>query len=155
MIARREDPHPGAPVDLHRHRRTPLPGVHHRPRRPRHRLPRSPLPGPRPRRTSHLRRQRHRAGQPALRHLHHQPRLAAPQPHRLRPARLGPTPHPRPRLRSGRTQTPPLLPPARRRRHHPLRPAPYRQPLALGRPARRRLRPPACPVSSFLAQVRV
>ena len=35
-------------VDLHRHRRAPLPSVHHRPRRPRHRISRSAAPRSRP-----------------------------------------------------------------------------------------------------------
>ena len=44
-IARREEAHP-EPVVVHRYRRSPLSGVHHRPRRSRHRLSRRPLPRP-------------------------------------------------------------------------------------------------------------
>ena len=44
VIVRRERPHPGAQLSLHRPRRPPLPGDPHRPARPRHRRARAPPP---------------------------------------------------------------------------------------------------------------
>ena len=57
VIVRRERPHPGAQLSLHRPRRAPLPGDHHRPARPRPRRPRGAPPRPRARRGPHPRRQ--------------------------------------------------------------------------------------------------
>ena len=53
VIVRRELPHPGAQLSLHRPRRPPLPGHPHRPARHRHRLPGGAPPRPRARRGPH------------------------------------------------------------------------------------------------------
>ncbi len=60
LIVRRERPHPGAQLSLHRPRRLPLPSDPHRPDRPRHRRARVPPPPARARRGPHPRRQGHR-----------------------------------------------------------------------------------------------
>ena len=44
LICRRERPHPGAQLHVHRHGRPSLPVLHHRPARPRHRRARGPAP---------------------------------------------------------------------------------------------------------------
>jgi Transposase DDE domain group 1 len=84
MIARQEPCHPGRTTHLHRHRRAPLPSVHHRPRRHRRCLPRSALSRPRRRRTPNRRPERHRAHEPALAQLRDQPSLDRDVPHRPR-----------------------------------------------------------------------
>ena len=66
-ICRRERPHPGAQLTLHRRRRAALPGLHHRPARPRHRQPGAAPPPACPRGGPHPRRQGHRRPQPAVR----------------------------------------------------------------------------------------
>ncbi len=118
-----------------------------------HRLAGSAVSGPGPGRAPHLRRQGHRAGQPAVVVLRHQPGVADPHPRRLRPARLVPAAGARRRSRPGRTQTPPLLPAAHRRRDGPPWPAamaPPRRRLALGHRARRRVRARAHPAVANL-----
>ncbi len=136
MIARRELPHPGRPTHLQRRRGLPLPGLHHRPRRRRRLLPRRPLSGPGTLRTSDLRRQGHRTGQPALGQLRHQRRLAGPGPHRRRSVGLDEGALPRRRAGPGRAQATALHALAHRRRAGALGAAhhlAHRRGLALGR----------------------
>ena len=104
---------------------------------------RSAASGTRSRRTTDLRRQRHRPGQPALGGLRDQHRVAHPRARRARPARLDPTALPRRRPRTCGAQTASLLPFPRSWRDHPertTRPATRRGELALARPAHRRVR---------------
>ena len=145
MLVRRERPHPGAQLTLHRPRRLPLPSHPHRPDRPRHRRARTPPPRPRPRRRPHPQRQRHRPAQPALPRLRTQPRLAATRPARPRPDRLDPTAAADRRTRALRTQTAALPAAAHRRAARVPRPHRDAAPpslLALGRRTGRRIRPP-------------
>ena len=150
VIVRRERPHPGAQLSLHRPRRAPLPGDPDRPARRRHRLPRSAPPRPRARRGPHQGRQGHRHGQAAVPRLRHERGLARALADRPRPARLDQGARARRRARAQRAQAP-ALPAAARRRparlpRPPSDPAP-RPRLALGQRTRRRLRAPRrrCP----------
>ncbi len=81
-------PPPRRPAQLHRRRRPPLPGLHHRSRRHRRRLPRGAPARPGPSREAHLRRQGHRPGQPALGRLRHQLCVDDPRTRRARPVGL-------------------------------------------------------------------
>ena len=80
---------PRRSAQFHRRRRASLPGLHHRPARPRCGHVGAASPPPRPRRGPYPLRQGHRAAQPALRPAAPQPGLAGTGAHRPRTCSAG------------------------------------------------------------------
>src|SRR5205085_6305789 len=133
---------PGRAAALHRHRRPPLPVLHHRPGRRRDRPARAAPPPPRPRRRPDpgIAGARPRpAPLPSARSEQSLVRARAACP---RPARLATAARARRRARARQAETAARTAPARRRPHHPLRTPPHPAPtarLAVGDGVTRRL----------------
>src|SRR5829696_6023981 len=145
VIVRRERPHPGAQLsftDVDGHR---FPGHPDRPRRRRRRA-RAAAPRPRERRRPRQSRQANRSGEPPVPRVRAQRRLARTLADRPGPQRLDPGAVPGRRAGHLRAQDA-ALPAAAHRRAvgvpRPPRHAPAPGQLAMGEPARRRLRTPA------------
>jgi Transposase DDE domain group 1 len=145
-ICRREDPPPGCAAVVHRRRRAPLPGLHHRPARSRPGRAGAAASPARPGRRPHPLRQGHRASPPPLRPVAPQRCLARAGLDGLRPGLLGADPAAGRRARRGRAQDAAVSAVAYRRPGGPPRPPRHRAPathLAVGGRAGRRVHSPA------------